>query len=482
MGAWLGRRSEPRVDYREPVRVLWPGEVSGVRARAINLSPAGILVDAPTPTPCAVGSDVLCDVALPRNGQVLLRGRVAHRRLLSAAKVGMGIEFVDLSPMEAAELRDLVDAGHDKPQRVLVHFAGTNQTVRARAHSTAAGLRLTTTLPFLKRGTALDLSLTTDGAAPHARGQVTALGLETNTVDGIPRLLIDVDLDEASVSASVDDSVGAHLAEESDVAEPTPVGESMAATLRQAVPAEIPEHVWEADELASEEAITTVDLVTPPPRTRTLSMGATPTPLNPEDLTQLVSAPPRPRRASAIIAGMLVGAAGLIAFGPTLARRVSHTPVEPPAMTPPSQAVAAPAPVAAPPTPPPTPPPPAPVEAAPTEAVVPVPADEPAPPADPPPAAKAASGPPHFTVGITGSLAGAVRYPLSSPDGVAFNLPHAQPTLKLGVYETALKGVRAVWVRPLAGGGTHVRVLFTASRPVPKVALRPDGVVVTASR
>ena len=53
---------EPRVDYREAVRVLWPGEVSGVVARAVNLSSAGILVDAPTPTPCPVGSDVLCDV------------------------------------------------------------------------------------------------------------------------------------------------------------------------------------------------------------------------------------------------------------------------------------------------------------------------------------------------------------------------------------------------------------------------------------
>src|SRR5450432_4731280 len=108
MGAWSGRRMEPRVDFREAVRVIWPGEVSGVVARAVNLSPTGILVDAPTPTPCPVGSDVLCDVALPR-GPRLLRGRVAHRRLLSSAKVGMGIEFIDLSPREVAELRGIVD-------------------------------------------------------------------------------------------------------------------------------------------------------------------------------------------------------------------------------------------------------------------------------------------------------------------------------------------------------------------------------------
>src|SRR3954470_9306558 len=108
MSAWMGRRSEPRVDYREAVRVIWPGEVSGVVARAVNLSPTGILIDAPTPTPCAVASDVLCDVTLPR-GPRLLRGRVAHRRMLAPKKVGMGIEFVDLSPREVAELRDAVD-------------------------------------------------------------------------------------------------------------------------------------------------------------------------------------------------------------------------------------------------------------------------------------------------------------------------------------------------------------------------------------
>ena len=104
----------------------------------MNLSSAGILVDAPTPTPCPVGSDVLCDVTLPR-GPRLLRGRVAHRRLLSAAKVGMGIAFIDLSPREVAELRDVVDirdTADDQPrraQRVKVRFAGTPQTVRARA-------------------------------------------------------------------------------------------------------------------------------------------------------------------------------------------------------------------------------------------------------------------------------------------------------------------------------------------------------------
>src|SRR5882672_2984406 len=137
MGVWLGRRTEPRVDFHEAVRVIWPGKVSGVVARAVNLSPTGMLVDAPTPTPCLVGSDVLCDIPLPR-GPRLLRGRVAHRRVLPSAKIGMGIEFVDLSPREVAELRDVVEESDHKsqptPEDVKVSFAGTDQIVRARAY------------------------------------------------------------------------------------------------------------------------------------------------------------------------------------------------------------------------------------------------------------------------------------------------------------------------------------------------------------
>ena len=66
---------------------MWPGQVSGVVARAVNLSPTGILVDAATPEPCPVGSPIVCDVALPR-GPLRLRGRVAHHRMLSPGRDG----------------------------------------------------------------------------------------------------------------------------------------------------------------------------------------------------------------------------------------------------------------------------------------------------------------------------------------------------------------------------------------------------------
>jgi len=43
-----------------------------------------------------------------------------------------------------------------------------------------------------------------------------------------------------------------------------------------------------------------------------------------------------------------------------------------------------------------------------------------------------------------------------------------------------LKGLRAVWVRELPGGGTHLRFFYTKSRPVPEVHLHTDAVRVAA--
>jgi hypothetical protein len=85
-----------------------------------------------------------------------------------------------------------------------------------------------------------------------------------------------------------------------------------------------------------------------------------------------------------------------------------------------------------------------------------------------------------LVVGIAGSLKGAYGYPLHGPDGVAFNLPNAHATRKAGTYRPAVPGLRAVTVRDLSGGGTHVRVYYTAGGPTPEVRLDADGVRVGA--
>jgi len=438
MSAWLGRRTEPRVDFREAVRVIWPGEVSGVVARAVNLSSSGILVDAPTPTPCPVGSDVLCDVTLPQ-GPRLLRGRVAHRRLLPSEKVGMGIEFVDLSPREAAELRGVVDESEERPQRVKVRFRDTGHVVSARAVVTGDGFRLSTALPFLKADTEVDVLISPD-ASVSARGRVAHVALET--AGGAPRLLIDLQVDDDSAR--------------------TPVVQSLFDA--------VPEHVWEPDELGATAEPASADRAserdTPVVAAEAVmddevAPGAVPSVAD-SDLTEIVSLEARPSRWRALGGGMVAGA---IAFSAFVAAIVIMKVAAPPASAPPSIAppvyVTQPASAAA--------APPAPVAAAPVAAVPVAPAPE-------PPAVKPVEDAAPALIGLSGSISGAKRYPLRNPDGVAFNLPHARASMKIGTYTPDVPGLKSMWVRTLPGGGTHLRFFFTSARPAPRVTLERDGV------
>ena len=457
MSAWLGRRTEPRVDYREAVRVIWPGEVSGVLARAVNLSPAGILVDAPPPTPCPVGSDVLCDVTLPQ-GPRLLRGRVAHRRLLPSEKIGMGIEFIDLSPREVAELRDVVGGSDEKPQRVKVRFKGTDQVVSARAVATEDGFRLATALPFLKLDTEVDISLA-PAAGVSARVGLARQSLEHASPSGAPRLLIDVRVDDPDPWRD-------------DSAARTPVVASLLETLGEAVP----EHVWEPEELgATAEPApfgVSVDvdadageptLVTAAPTTRLEDPGAAPATITDADRTEIVTLEARPSRLRALGGGMIAGVIALAAFLVVIvvikvvgSRSGPAASLPPPVVIAEEQAAA------------PTPPA---VEAPVTPPAV-------APPTEP--AAAAVQDPAAFVVGLKGSLAGSKQYPLRNPDGVAFNLPHARATMRLGTYSPDVPGLKSMWVRALPGGGVHLRFFFASTGAAPHVALERDGVHVTA--
>jgi PilZ domain-containing protein len=461
MSAWLGRRTEPRVDFREAVRVIWPGEVSGVLARAVNLSPAGILVDAPPPTPCPVGSDVLCDVTLP-HGPRLLRGRVAHRRLLPSEKIGMGIEFIDLSPREVAELRDVVGGSDEKPQRVKVRFRGTDQVVSARAIATEDGFRLATALPFLKLDTEVDISLA-PAAGVSARGWVSRVSLEHASPSGAPRLLIDVRVDDPDPWRD-------------DSAARTPVVESLLETLGEAVP----EHVWEPEELgASAEPApfgVSVDvdadageptLVTAAPTTRLEDPGAAPATITDADRTEIVTLEARPSRWRALGGGMIAGVIALAAFLVVIvvikAVGLAVGSRSAPAASLPPPVVIAEAPASAP-----------------TPRAVEAPVTPPAVAAPLEPAATPAEDLAPIVVGLTGSLAGATRYPLRKPDGVAFNLPHARATMRVGTYSPDVPGLKSMWVRALPGGGVHLRFFFASTGAAPRVALERDGVRVGA--
>jgi hypothetical protein len=482
MVGWLGRRTEPRVGFRREVRVIWPGQVGSVVARAVNLSPTGILVDAPTPEPCPVGSPVVCDVPLP-HGSLRLRGRVAHNRVLSPAKVGMGIAFTDLSPHMVAELRGVVDESDEKAQLVKLRFAGKSQLICTRALPTAEGFQFTTALPFLRADTEVEISLSPD-ANLATKGWVSSVALGPAQADGIPRLVIDIRAGEsAAPRLAPDASVSGEV--ESPVAAPAP---DLGA---------VPERVWEPWELSANDDAA-ADLPSTDPRTDaqigwqpdsfdSAAASGIPTVRNDAEKTEIIRIRDLPARTSRPRAAARARSLGLIGSALAVAavavvvavrvrppRAAASRPVTAPVivMMPPVPPAPAAAPVAAA-SPPITETPPI-VEPIAKPSVDPSAAAEPAPPDE------AVDTSSEFVVGLVGSLKGAHRYVLHTPDGVAFNLPNAQATMKVGTYRPALKGLRAVWVRELPGGGTHLRFFYTKSRPVPEVHLHTDAVRVAA--
>ncbi len=290
--------------------------------------------------------------------------------------------------------------------------------------------------------------------------------------DGIPRLVIDIRAGESAAPRLAPDAA---------------VSGEVESAVASSVVGAVPERVWEPwdfnpdNEAVQTDAPENADDVTTPVR-------------DDPDKTEIIrfsdlERPGRPRAAARVrsmaltasavaVAAIAVGVA--IRFRPP---RAAVRPVTAPVivMMPPAAPVA---PVAAA-TPPIADPPPT---VAPTVAPIvkpilaqaaeptaePTAGDEPVPGDEPP------DGSNEFAVGLTGSLKGAHKYALHAPDGVAFNLPHAQATMKVGTYRPAVRGLRAVWVRDLAGGGTHLRFFYTKSRPAPEVRLHSDGVRVVA--
>jgi hypothetical protein len=410
--------------------------------------------------------------------------------MLSPAKVGMGIAFTDLSPWMVAELRGVVEGSEDKSQIVNLRFAGKSQLLCTRALPTAEGFQFTTALPFLRPDTEVEIALSPD-ATLATKGWVSSVALDHAGGDGVPRLVIDIRAGESGAPRLAPDAAVSGEVDSSPPSEAPVVSPEVGA---------VPEQVWQPWEV-SPSLGTPVSQEQGDPQMSGAGVAAPGGGGDPEK-TEVVrfsdiapptttTAPPAPRSRMLAVgaASIAIAAAALVVSGRVWPLRfAAPTPVAGPVAViqpPPAEAVAPPAPpVTA--TPPvvepvvqpvvqpiaqPTPEP----SAKPTAEASP---DDEAAPADDADEADGASR--EFAVGLVGSLKGAHRYPLRAPDGVAFNLPGARATRKVGTYRPAVRGLRAVWVRDLPGGGTHLRVYFAPSGPAPEVRLDADGVHVVA--
>ena len=102
------QRRQQRVAYAASVRLHTSGRPHPFEARSINLSRSGVLVE--SLQPCAIGTEVICEIPLP-GGRRQLRGRVARLQRLSPAAVGLAIAFTELEAPDEELLSEAV--GHD---------------------------------------------------------------------------------------------------------------------------------------------------------------------------------------------------------------------------------------------------------------------------------------------------------------------------------------------------------------------------------
>ncbi len=186
------RRVHPRVSYEQKIRLLGSDGKPVIIGRTMNLSPSGIYVRAPKG--CDVGSEVTCDLPLP-GGTRQIHGRVARTQALPDATTGLGIQFVDLTTADSSSLHRALEGSGSRPVAVKVMFEGMTNPIKCQGVITAEGIRLSTSLPFLRLGS--DVQAVYDGRAgkTDARGVLTGVRLEPVAGDGVPRLGVEVDIE-----------------------------------------------------------------------------------------------------------------------------------------------------------------------------------------------------------------------------------------------------------------------------------------------
>lgn len=194
------RRVLRRVSYEESIRLLGDDGKPLVVGRALNLSPSGIYVRAPSG--CEIGSEVTCDLPLP-GGARQLRGRVTRTQALPDESTGIGIQFVDLTTGDSSSLHEVLEGSGPRAVAVKVLFEGMRSPVKCHGVVTAEGIRLNTTLPFLRLGSEVKALYDGQDTKIDARGVLTGVRLEPVESDGVPRLGVDVEIEsEAPFEAS----------------------------------------------------------------------------------------------------------------------------------------------------------------------------------------------------------------------------------------------------------------------------------------
>jgi hypothetical protein len=185
------RRDSPRIPYDEAIclgRIDGRGRLYG---RGLDLSASGIsLVSGEA---CPIGTEIKCDILLP-HGPRAVTGKIVR---VTAAPGGfeLAVAFGEIKPAVAAMIANLIAAHTKQTLPAKLHIDGVDKPLRCEAHVAEQMVRLTATLPFLRLDGGVDVVLGEQGGVAAA-GTIQRIAVDPATADGIPRLALDVALDD----------------------------------------------------------------------------------------------------------------------------------------------------------------------------------------------------------------------------------------------------------------------------------------------
>jgi hypothetical protein len=505
----LSQRAQPRVKYPADVRLIAPALQREVAGKSLNVSTSGIFVEAKELV--EIGTELWCDLPLP-GGTRRLAGKVARLQPLpfSSELVGLGIRFVDLDDMARALITNLVQREGGGGHLAETSFEGMSSSLRSQAELTRDGARLSMALPFLRPGAVVKVAFLSGPSQVASTGVVRESTLEGRTLDGAPRLQVEVDLLRQSAPAP-------SFFDDEDPEEVTAVDTPRALQARAMV---------EEATRARRPAAPVTDQSTPRPldrsgrrpieqrgrprRSASVAIAGREDPASDPRATPAPGTRPLMKLALGVTAALACFALGGISarlWPPAPAILVSsdraiRSPSPSPSPSPPPRAArpaappaTAPVVVAA------APPPPHPVAARPRPAPEPLalaqlvgapesvaaragvrrprpaPGESytdavlrtavPVPEGTPGPALLREGNDLVAVVPFDGSYQGWRHYRLSEPRAVAVNLPMGRAALALGRHPFANEGFRGVWVREHEQGGIQIR--FTLAYRTPEV-------------
>jgi len=185
------RRDSPRIPYDEAIcltRIDGSGRLYG---RGLDLSASGIsLVSTES---CPIGTEIKCDILLP-HGPRSVTGQIVR---VTAAPGGfeLAVAFGEIKPAVAAMIVNLIAERTKQALPAKLRIDGVDKPLRCEAQVDQQMVRLTATLPFLRLDGGVDVVLGEQGGIAAA-GTIRKISVDPSTSDGIPRLALDVALDD----------------------------------------------------------------------------------------------------------------------------------------------------------------------------------------------------------------------------------------------------------------------------------------------